>query len=107
MILFGRKAHHLKLQEDSSQNCSKCGSQRTAISLFQKYFHVFWMPVFPIKKEAASQCLNCKQVLVEKKFPAAHLQIAQALKRGVKTPFWTFIGGFLLVLGLLLKMILR
>lgn len=103
MILFGRKAHHLGLEEDSSENCKKCGNSKIVISVFQKYFHILWLPMFPIKKEAASQCLTCREVLVEKKFSKHHQLIAKELKKKHKSPLWVFVGIFLLLVVLWVK----
>ena len=106
MILFGRKAHHLGLTEESAENCKKCGNSRIVISIFQKYFHILWLPMFPIKKEAASQCLSCQEVLVEKKFSESHKLIAKQLKKQYKTPLWIFIGIFIFLISVLIKTVL-
>lgn len=103
MILFGRKAHHLSLVETEEENCKKCGNRRVVISLFQKYFHILWLPMFPIKKECASQCLSCREVQVEKKFSEEFKEIAQKLKKEHSTPIWIFTGIFILLAVMLSK----
>lgn len=103
MILFGRKAHHLGLTTSEKIKCGECGKKSLAISVFQKYFHLLWLPMFPIKKECASQCLVCKNVLVERKFSTAVKTIGLKLKEQHKTPFWSFSGIFLGLIILLVK----
>ena len=106
MILFGRKAHHVALIEVKSEKCTECGSKDLIISLFQRYFHFFLLPMFPLKKEAASQCLKCRDVKVEKKFSDNYKDLAKELKKKNSTPFWSFLGLTLLLLFVLLKKLL-
>ncbi len=103
MILFGRKAHHLALTTTKSIKCEKCKKNDLVISVFQKYFHILWLPMFPIKKECASQCLACQNVMVEKRFSEKAKAVAKKMKKENHTPFWTFTGFFIGLLFLLLK----
>ncbi|MFT6746026.1 MAG: hypothetical protein ACJAZ2_000364 [Glaciecola sp.] len=103
MILFGRKAHHLGLTTSKKIPCEKCAKKHLAISVFQKYFHILWLPMFPIKKECASQCIKCQNVLIEKRFSDKSKEIAITLKKKYKTPFFAFSGIFLGFLILLVK----
>jgi hypothetical protein len=103
MILFGRKAHHLGLTNAKDIKCEKCGKCDVVISAFQKYFHILWLPMFPIKKDCASQCLNCQNIMVERKFSAEVKKLASKLKKQYSTPFWSFSGIFLGLLILLIK----
>ena len=103
MILFGRKAHHLGLQEVKKVVCVKCNKQNMVISVFQSFFHLLWLPMFPIKKKCASQCIECQNVQIEKKFNSQQREIAHDLKKEHATPYWTFAGTFLFVIGLILK----
>lgn len=103
MILFGRKAHHLGLKEVNTEKCEGCGHQKIVVSVFQKYFHLLWLPMFPIKKEGASQCLSCRKVMVEAKFNRVLKSNVKVLKKSNSTPLWTFSGIFLLLVIILLK----
>lgn len=106
MILFGRRTHHLGLQETNHIQCEKCKKQRMVISVFQSYFHLLWLPMFPIKKKCASQCLQCQNILVEKNFDEKQIEIARELKKEYSTPYWTFVGTLLFLIGLILKELL-
>jgi hypothetical protein len=103
MILFGRKAHHLGLTTSNKVKCENCGKKDLAVSIFQKFFHMLWVPMFPVKRECASQCLQCQNVLVEKKFSIAAKSLAAKLRKEHKTPFWSFFGIFLGLIILLIK----
>lgn len=45
----------------------KCRSCREAsiqkVTLLSKYFHIWWIPMFPIGQRAISECSNCKKTL--------------------------------------------
>lgn len=105
MILFGRKAQHLGLKEISTEVCSKCGSKHQVISLFQKYFHVLWLPMFPLKRAAALQCLKCRNVELEKNFNEPKQFVVRELKKLYRAPYWTFTGLGIFLLTMILKLI--
>ena len=107
MILFGRKAHHIGLKTIEEEKCVKCGSNKQVISLFQKYFHILWLPMFPIKRAAASQCLNCRNVETEKIFSDYKKSIVLELKKKFSAPFWTFTGLLLLIVLFGIKFLVR
>ncbi len=107
MILFGRKAHHLGLQAIEEEKCVKCGNNKQVISLFQKYFHILWLPMFPIKRAAASQCFKCRNVETEKVFSDYKKSVVLELKKKHSAPFWTFAGLFILILLFGIKFLLR
>ena len=92
MIIYGTKAKQLA-KEHVTTKCANCGTQNSIeIYIFQKYAHVFWIPLFPLQKTAVSQCEHCKQVLKPKEMPPALLADYEQLKTQSKTPIWTFSG---------------
>lgn len=97
MIIYGSKAKELA-KEIITDKCPNCGNQNTIdMHVFQKYAHVFWIPLFPIGKTGVSQCDHCKQVLKLNQMPP-HLKTAYTnLKAQAKTPIWMFIGSALIV----------
>ena len=105
MILFGRKVYHLGLQELKEDTCSSCGSRETVVSLFQQYFHILWVPIFPTKKRGAAQCLNCRMVTKEAAFSINQKQVIRYLKSKYKTPAWCFMGVAIFFILLLIKYI--
>lgn len=87
MIIFGSKK--TLLDGAAVQNaCPHCQSKNTVQMLvYQKYAHVYWIPFFPIRKEAFTQCEHCKQVLEEKDFPYELQQISRVLRPNPKHLF--------------------
>jgi hypothetical protein len=70
------------------------------LSVYQYYAHIFWVPIFPMGKTGATECGHCLQVVRSGNF-ASEVKTAYAqLLRGAKTPFWTFAGLALAVVGL-------
>lgn len=103
MILFGRKAHHLGLQQLNDSICPKCGQKKTVVSVFQMYYHILWVPFFPLRKKTAAQCLACNHVILEKKYDVNQQTVKEQLKDEYRTPIWTFSGLFLVVLFILVR----
>lgn len=97
MIIYGTKSKELAKQV-LTDKCPNCGRQNSIeLYVFQKYAHVFWIPVFPMGKSAISQCDHCKQVLKEKQMPSTLLSSYTTLKGQSKTPVWTFAGLALII----------
>ena len=100
MIIFGKRSMHIKTGEITSA-CSHCGKTH-AISAFvySSYFHIFWIPIFPLGKYVATQCGHCKQVLKEKEMPPALKLDTLSLMQQSKTPIKSY-AGVLLFVGLI------
>ncbi len=96
MIIYGSKAKELA-KDIIIDKCPNCGNQNTIdMHVFQKYAHVFWIPLFPIGKTGVSQCDHCKQVLKLNQMPPALKTAYANLKSQTKTPVWMFIGSALI-----------
>lgn len=59
MIIYGTGGKKL-LTEQLNDNCPQCESDNSLeITIAAKYFHVFWIPFFPIGKTSAVYCEKC------------------------------------------------
>ena len=101
MIIYGSRSKQLA-KEILIEKCPHCGTQNSIdMHVFQKYAHVFWIPLFPLGKQGVSQCDHCKQVLKSSQMPSSLLTSYENLKATTRTPFWMWIGlallGFLFV----------
>jgi zinc-ribbon family len=97
MIVYGHKATKTGHQSLFGTKCSNCATRDSLeMYTFSRYFHIFWIPVFPYRKEAVTQCNHCKQVLHKKEFSADLLGQYDEMKTNIKTPYWQFIGAGLL-----------
>jgi len=93
MIIYGNKATKTGHQHLFNSKCSHCGTKGDMeMYTFSRYFHIFWIPFFPYKKEAVTQCGHCKKVMTKKEFSADLLSDYEEMKINAKTPYWQFIG---------------
>jgi hypothetical protein len=71
--------------------CRHCQADESVwLYIHRHYFHVFWIPVFPLWKSAASHCTHCKQVLTNKEFDDDLKKAKTEAAKTAKTPIWTF-----------------
>ena len=92
MIIYGSKATQIAT-ESIAEKCPNCGTQNSIqMGVFQKYAHIFWIPLFPIGKTGVTQCSHCKQTLLKKEFNGALNESYENIKGQSKTPIWTFSG---------------
>jgi hypothetical protein len=105
MIIYGSKAKQVA-KEIISEKCINCGTQLSIdMHVFQKYAHIFWVPLFPIGKTGVSQCDHCKQVLKLNEMPPSIKMAYENLKAQSKIPIWMFSGLALIALLIVSGMI--
>lgn len=98
MIIYGSKAKEVA-SETVSDKCQNCGAQdKIELHVFQKYAHIFWIPLFPTGKTGVSQCHHCKQVLKLKEMPASLRTSYNTIRAKGKTPAWMFSGLAIIIL---------
>lgn len=107
MILFGKKDKHLATEQLPKEVCEACGKRGGVVSIFQIYFHVLLLPVIPVSRKTASQCLKCNKIKVEEFFSETQLEVSNRLKANHKTPLWALVGAAVLFLFLLGKLLLK
>jgi len=69
MIVFGTRGKAVAGPRRQGIVCSACGKDEHATYGILRYFHVFWIPMFPTLKQPAMECLHCKKALVGKEVP--------------------------------------
>ncbi len=97
--VFGRNSTQIA-HAPTQVRCSHCQTDGSVgLHVYRHYFHVFWIPAFPLWKSSSSQCSHCKQVLKEKEFDDTLKSANIEAGRQAKTPLWTF--SWLLILAAL------
>lgn len=82
MIFFGTKGKVIAGEQMLGTQCPDCGnSQFTSFGIL-RYFHLYWIPVFPTSKKIGMECANCKQTLMDNDVPA---HLADQIRSGVFT----------------------
>ena len=96
MIIFGTRTKFLN-GSTAVTNCNNCSSSQTVrLSFALNYFHIFWIPIFPLTKKGVSQCSHCKQVLYAHEMPDGLKVVYNEEKAKVKTP-WGYRFGLILI----------
>jgi len=105
-MIFGYRASNISNFLVSNAKCSYCDQEGQRISVFGKYIHVMWIPLFPIGKKAVSECTHCKKTIAENEFSQKLRQLYWDNKDKAKTPFthWiglAILGGFIALITLI------
>lgn len=104
MIIFGTKASNIGSFDVPKSKCEYCELESTQrISVFGKYAHIFWIPIFPTSKKAIAECTHCKRTIEQKDFSDKLIQLYQENKSKAKRPFWHWLG--LGIIGSLIALI--
>ncbi|EMR03722.1 zinc ribbon domain-containing protein [Cesiribacter andamanensis] len=103
MIFYGTKATPVGVYKAERLKCQNCGEDnKVQFEVYARYFHLYWIPTFPLGKVAVSTCQHCKHALDHKQFGAdQQYQYAyERVKGQTSTPKWHF-AGLLLICSLL------
>lgn len=99
LFFFGIKGSSVHSELMMNKVCTYCQQQDTTYANFiSRYFHFFWIPVFPVGKKAVSVCSHCKQTLNKKEMPEEYRIAAKELKSKAQIPVRHFSG--LILVGL-------
>lgn len=99
MIVYGWNSKVLKESPFPNQACASCNSEDAHVVVSASYWHVFWIPIFPYKKQLTIVCGNCSLETKPKHVSEEVRQFAKKLKSTVKFPFYMFSGiGLIAVL---------
>lgn len=78
--------------------CVHCNTANSLTStVFSRYFHLFWIPVFPIGKTSVTVCQHCKQTLTTREIPVNYQVPVRAIQAQARTPLTNF--ALLMLLG--------
>lgn len=93
IFIFGTRSS-VRPAVQTDYTCPACGREHAIFAVpQQRYFHVFWIPIFPIYRSYSMVCGDCGGL-----FDTAHMPVPKEVKQQVKTPKWTFIGLILIAL---------
>jgi len=101
MIFFGTKDKDLKFGTLKNINCPNCKETTFFHYVVKlKYFRLYLIPMFPLKKIYQVECDACEYLFESKNFSE---EIKNKLNREleltpVKNPIWTFSGLFILAI---------
>lgn len=102
MILFGSGSSNIGIFKIPDTKCEYCKQTNTQlIAIFGNYAHIFWIPLFPIGRDAIVECTHCKYTIEEKEFSPQLRELYVYNKNLAVRPFWHWLGiglvGFLIL----------
>lgn len=93
MIIYGRRKIRIKKYDDYQIKCENCNGFDHRFSIYQEYFHVFFIPIFPSSiKTIKCVCLKCNDTFNQTK-KEHYLSIT-------RTPVFLY-SGVILLIGLI------
>lgn len=92
-MLYGLKSKELQNFQTEEMECPKCQADSPFfIRYFQRHFHVFWIPLFPVGKPFSVYCMECEEELKKKELPTDFVQRVKGRKKELKTPWKRFLA---------------
>lgn len=104
LLFYGTRSTKIKEGKLRSPNlsCTHCKNQNTfEYSIYSRYAHFFWIPLFPLFKKTIIECSHCKKTYSsDSEFPQG---VQQALQKEqernpAKRPIWQGCGCILLLI---------
>lgn len=105
LIFFGLGGSKLRQRKISGNtSCPNCKSENSFIAAtFGRYFHIFWIPIFPLYRENIIECSICKESYNEDELPKEIKEAlaSEAASNPVKRPSWHYFGCFITLISVL------
>ncbi len=100
MIIYGWNSKNIKQAPlGEAFECPDCHHRHSVLAIFASYVHIFWIPLFPYRKQAQIICMNCERADEDRDLEPEMKQKVRQLKGAVKIPWWMFSGlGMVLIL---------
>ncbi len=62
-MIYGSRGKHLISEEVSGVESTHCKQKSThTISVFGRYAHIFWTPLFSLEKKGVSECTTVREL---------------------------------------------
>jgi len=102
-MIYGLRASNMGSLKVRGSNCGYCkNSNSHFITVFGAYFHIFWLPIFPLWKKTTAECTHCRRTLNSSEYDNKLIHLSGKVISRVKRPFWHWSGlmffGFLILL---------
>jgi hypothetical protein len=106
-MIYGTRAKFLGNFQVKDIPCPYCKEvENQNMSIFGKYAHVMWIPLFPIGKTPVAECTRCKRTYDKSEFSEKMNLIGHELGNRVQSPKWMWSGlgiiaGFFLLMTII------
>jgi hypothetical protein len=99
IFIYGRKKAKIKKTTDHIGACTTCNSIGLEFEIFRDYYHLFWIPLFPVgDKESKVYCITCGK-------PNNFNQRAKHFESISRTPVYLY-SGLLLFFTLIITLVI-
>lgn len=86
--------------EAIGSKCPSCSSdEMMMVDIYARYFALFWIPVFPLGKEAQITCPKCGHKPEMHTLPASFFLETEQMKSVLSSPGYLFTGSVLILLA--------
>lgn len=83
-IIYGRKTGRIKKYTDHQHTCPNCKAFDLTVNVYREYYHLYYIPAFPVGIKLASiQCNQCGTTVKSE-------TIAQQYEQSARTPSYMF-----------------
>lgn len=92
-MIYGARASAIGQFDVPHTNCENChqdSGQR--ITVFGRYAHILWIPIFPVGRKAVAECKFCKRTIRKSEFPPILRELYERNKGVVSRPKWHYLG---------------
>jgi hypothetical protein len=84
---------------DLPMKCKSCRNSNISVVHTLRYFTLFWIPIFPYRKDKDFFCESCDVAIEENSFENdVNKHIIEEIGSTFKTPKWTFSGLILIII---------
>lgn len=97
-MIYGTRAKHLASFQVKDIPCPYCERvENQHVSVFGRYAHIMWIPLFPIGKKPVAECTRCKRTYDNTDFSETMQLVTGELSNRAKSPAWMWVG--LMIMG--------
>ena len=99
IIFFGSNRSSLAKINTSHTTCGYCGQQGTqSIEIIGSYAHIYWIPLFPLRKHVKATCSHCKQQVLKEEFSSELRSVYERNQEEGRRPLWHWAGLIVIIL---------
>ena len=95
MIIFGTRARQVA-QAAVPTTCTACKRPQRFLRVFQRYAHVFFIPVVPIGKAFSTVCAHCQSTRLSNEISEEERRAAPVVGGPFGAPAWAYSGLLIL-----------
>lgn len=108
LIRFGKYQRLLGIHEPFEFQCPNCKEIGSISYAFQaEYFHIWYIPVFPIEKDGFARCSHCTYKIDSLKFNRATRDDFKEMSRQFRYPLYMYTGLIIIIAPILLAILLE